>query len=320
MSYVFEQALEAAASVKSVAGDPEVGVILGSGLGNFCKRLSNPTVVPYGRIPNFPPARVEGHAGQLVFATVGGVRIAVLSGRVHYYEGYPLEKVTLGTRTLALLGISSMIVTNASGGIRDDLRPGNLMVISDHLNLMGTNPLIGPKDPRLGPRYPDMTQAYNEIVRNAIHEAGKKARVKLNEGIYAAISGPSYETPAEIRMLKGMGADAVGMSTVPEVIVANQMGVGVAGISCIANRAAGLSEHKLTHQEVMEETARASRRFGKLLTEALPIVAMAFRKVTAARKKKEEVSIEQQRSVGIRLSSKQRTRKKSRKKRSSSRR
>ena len=300
MTYVFEEALEAAASVKKVAGNPEVGVILGSGLGDFAQQLRNTEAVPYARIPNFPPARVGGHAGQLIFASHGGVRIAVLSGRIHHYEGYSLDKVTLGTRTLALLGIKALIVTNASGGIREDLTPGTLMMLGDHINLMGTNPLIGPKDPRLGHRFVDLTEAYDKGVRKALTRAGKMARVPLLEGVYAALSGPSYETPAEIRMLAHLGADAVGMSTVPEVIVANQMGVKVAGISCIANRAAGLGDHKLSHEEVMEVTERASKSFCKLLNKAIPLVAQAVRPKSARRRRRPR-SIQEQRSVGIRF-------------------
>ncbi|MFG0316819.1 MAG: purine-nucleoside phosphorylase [Planctomycetota bacterium JB042] len=298
MNYVFEEALEAAAAVKSVAGQPTVGIILGSGLGVFARQIKAPTVVPYTRIPNFPPARVEGHAGHLIFADIGGVRVAVLSGRVHYYEGYGLDTVTLGTRTLALLGIRAMIVTNASGGIRDDLAPGDLMVIEDHINLMGANALMGHWDPRLGARYPDMSAAYDPDVRSAILAAGKETRVKLQEGVYAAVSGPSYETPAEIRMLSRIGADAVGMSTVPEVTVATQMGVRAAGISCIANRAAGLSEHKLSHQEVMEETAKASRRFCKLLTAAIPLVDRAVARKPRSGESEKLDRIEEKRNVG----------------------
>ena len=300
MSYVFEQALEAAAAVKKVAGDPVVGVILGSGLGVFARQMKAPTVVPYTQIPNFPPARVEGHAGNLMFADLNGVRVAVLSGRIHYYEGYGLETVTLGTRTLALLGIRALVVTNASGGIREDLEPGDLMVIEDHVNLMGANALAGEWDPRLGPRYPDMSHAYDVKVRDAIHAAGEATRAKLQEGIYAAVSGPSYETPAEIRMLRTIGADAVGMSTVPEVTVANQMGVRVAGISCIANRAAGLSKHKLSHQEVMDETAKASRRFCKLLTAAIPRIADAVTDDRPKRDRRPKGPIEE-RNVGRRM-------------------
>lgn len=298
MNYVFEEALEAASAVKSVAGDPTVGIILGSGLGVFARQLKAPTVVPYTRIPNFPPARVEGHAGHLIFADIGGVRVAVLSGRVHYYEGYGLDTVTLGMRTLALLGIRALIVTNASGGIREDLEPGDLMVIQDHINLMGANALMGHWDPRLGARYPDMTTAYDPAVRDAILAAAKQTRVKLQEGVYAAVSGPSYETPAEIRMLGRLGADAVGMSTVPEVTVANQMGVRAAGISCIANRAAGLSKHKLSHQEVMDETAKASRRFCRVLTAAIPLVDAACA-VSAKKEEKGKLgAIEKKRNVG----------------------
>jgi purine-nucleoside phosphorylase len=300
MVYLFEQALEAASSVKRVAGEPTIGIILGSGLGRFAENLPNATIVPYTRIKHFPPARVEGHAGQLVFGDVGGVRIAVLSGRVHYYEGHGLETVTLPTRTLALLGIRALIVTNAAGGIRDDLNPGDLMTVEDHINLMGANPLQGPWDPRLGPRYPDMSEAYDPAVRSALHAAADKVGVPLKDGVYAAISGPSYETPAEIRMLRALGAHAVGMSTVPEVIVANQMGMAVGGVSCISNKAAGISKHRLSHREVMEETAQASERFIRLLGEAIPLIAKAVKpKPTKTGRRKK--SLREQRSVGLRL-------------------
>ncbi len=298
MSYVFEEALEAAASVKQAAGSPLVGVILGSGLGNFARRLPQPEVVPYTRIPNFPPARVEGHAGQLLFATLQGVRVAVLSGRVHYYEGYNLDTVTLGARTLGILGIKALIVTNAAGGIRDDLGPGQLMVVTDHINLMGVNPLAGPWDPRLGPRYPDMSSAYDPRLREAIHLASRRTRVPVAEGVYAAVSGPSYETPAEIRMLERLGADAVGMSTVPEAIAANQSGIRVAGISCISNKAAGKGRTRLSHREVMEETRRASSRFCSLLAAAIPLVAAAVAKRGRKAPAPHKPTIEERRSVG----------------------
>lgn len=274
-SYVFEEAQEAYAAVKKIAGAPQVGLILGSGLGGFAKLLKNARVVPYARIPNFPPARVEGHAGQLIFCTFRGVEIAVLAGRVHYYEGHALEEVTLPTRVLGLLGVKVLLVTNAAGGIAPALDPGDLMVITDHINLLGTNPLRGPKDPRLGPRFPDMTNAYHPLVRAALYEAADAARVPVKCGVYAALGGPSYETPAEIKMLATLGADAVGMSTVPEVIVANQMGMKVGGISCVANKAAGISPNKLSHEEVMETTQSAAKRFCKLLAEAIPLAAKA---------------------------------------------
>lgn len=307
MSYVFEEALEAAASVKRYAGDPVLGFILGSGLGVFAQRLREPFKVPYTRIPNFPPARVEGHAGQLVFAEVAGVRIAVLSGRVHYYEGYGLDTVTLPTRTLALLGVRGLVVTNAAGGIREDLTPGDLMVVTDHINLMGRNPLMGEWDPRLGPRHPDLTTAYDPALREAIHEAARRRGLELKDGVYAAMMGPSYETPAEIRMLDRIGADAVGMSTVPEVIVANQMGLSVAGISCIANRAAGLGGRRLSHAEVMQETAKAADRFCDLLFEAIPLLAEAL---PVEREAKERSAVSTAgRSVGRTIGKKKRGRK-----------
>ena len=302
--YVFENALEAAASVEAAAEKPVLGIILGSGLGDFARKLPGATRVPYVRIPNFPPARVEGHAGQLVFATLSGVRIAVLAGRVHLYEGHTLDAITLPTRTLGLLGIRGLIVTNAAGGIREDLAPGDLMAVSDHINMQGVNPLQGPWDPRLGQRHPDLSQAYDSAVRDAIHQAAKKARVKLKEGIYAAMCGPSYETPAEIRMLRTLGADAVGMSTVPEVIVANQMRIAVAGISCISNLAAGLSSDKLSHREVMDETTKASKRFIRLLNNAVPLVAEALKK----RKRKKATRTGEPVSVGERMSHGRRSR------------
>jgi len=299
MGYLFEQVQEAASAIEKKASHPLIGVILGSGLGGFAKRLPEPTRVPYTRIPNFPPARVEGHAGQLMFADFKGVRIAVLAGRVHFYEGYSLATVTLPTRVLALLGVRGLLVTNASGAIREDLEPGDLFAVQDHINLMGSNPLRGPRDPRLGPRFPDMTHAYDPEVRTALLEAAKRSGTPLKEGVYAAIGGPSYETPAEIRMLKTLGADAVGMSTVPEVIAANQMGLRVGGVSCVSNKAAGISKQRLSHQEVMDVANRAGDRFCNLLEEAIPLVAKAVEKDVRDRDRAE--SVESRRSVAARL-------------------
>ncbi len=300
MGYLFEQALEAASSLKRVAGEPRLGIILGSGLGRFAQNIPDAAVVPYTRIRNFPPARVEGHAGELFFGNLEGVRIAVLSGRVHFYEGHGIEAVTLPTRTLALLGIRALIVTNAAGAIREDLSPGDLMAVEDHINLMGVNPLTGPWDPRLGPRYPDMSAAYDPGVRSALHQAADQVKVTLKDGVYAGVSGPSYETPAEIRMLRSLGAHAVGMSTVPEVIVANQMGIKVGGVSCISNKAAGIAKHRLSHQEVMEETSRASERFIKLLTAAIPLLSKVVADSERARGKPKQ-SLREQRSIGLKL-------------------
>ncbi len=302
MGYLFETAQESAASVKAVAGDPLVGVILGSGFGPFAEKLPKPVVVPYTRIPNFPPARVEGHAGELLFATMKGVRVAVLSGRIHYYEGHDLDTVTLPTRVLALLGVRSLLVTNAAGGIRSDLQPGDLMAVEDHVNVMGMNPLRGPNDPRLGPRFPDMTEAYDGTVRAALHEAADSEGIALKDGVYAAVAGPSYETPAEVRMLERMGADAVGMSTVPEVVVANQMGLKVGAISCIANRAAGLSDQRLSHADVTREAERAAERFCRLLAAAIPVVANAVCAVDPENKSREQPA----RSVGAKMKNKKR--------------
>ncbi len=265
VSHAYEEALEASLAVREAARDPIVGLILGSGLGAFVRELEDAAVVPYGDIPNFPRVRAEGHAGELRFGHVGGVRVAVLSGRVHFYEGHGLDRVTLGARTLALLGVKALIVTNAAGGIRDDLDPGTLMLIEDHLNLMGTNPLIGHHDARLGARFPDMSEAYDRAARAALAAAAAERSIELASGVYAALSGPSYETPAEIRMLRTLGADAVGMSTVPEAIVARHMGIEVLGISCITNLAAGVLPRPLNHDEVLETAQRVRGRFLSLL-------------------------------------------------------
>jgi len=244
---------------------PIVGVILGSGLGDFADLLTDAVTVPYSEIPGFPASRVVGHAGKLVAGSVRGVPVAVLSGRVHFYEGHPMAAVVFPARVLGLLGCRDVIVTNAAGGIDKTFRAGDLMLITDHINAMGTNPLVGANEDDLGPRFPDMSDAYRKDLRAlALHVATHK-RIPLKRGVYVGLHGPSYETPAEIRMLRRWGANAVGMSTVPEVIALNQMGVGVLGISCITNMAAGVLPKKLAHSEVLETTARVKDRFVRLL-------------------------------------------------------
>jgi purine-nucleoside phosphorylase len=245
---------------------PLVGVILGSGLGDFADGVDERVTIPYGDIPGFPASAVVGHSGTLVAGTVRGVPTVVLSGRVHYYEGHPMPAVVFPARVLGLLGCRTVIVTNAAGGIDRSFRSGNLMLIEDHINAFGTNPLVGANDEDLGPRFPDMSDAYRKDLRKLALAVAKRQRILLKRGVYLGLHGPSYETPAEIRAFRTWGADAVGMSTVPEVIALNQMGVGVLGISCITNMAAGVLDRKLDHREVLETTRRVKGDFVRLLT------------------------------------------------------
>ena len=245
---------------------PLVGVVLGSGLGAWGDALESLTKVPYGDIPHMPRSSVVGHAGQLCLGRAGGVSVACLQGRVHLYEGHEPERVVFGVRLLAKLGCRAVLLTNAAGGIDAAFAPGDLMVITDHLNLTGKNPLSGPNLAALGPRFPDMTEAYDAGLRRAALEASRETDVPVQQGVYAALLGPTYETPAEIRMLRTLGASAVGMSTVPEVIALRHMGVRAAAISCVTNLAAGLSPTLLDHTEVEATAARTRDRFTKLLT------------------------------------------------------
>ena len=244
---------------------PLVGVILGSGLGDFADGVDGRVTIAYGDIPGFPASAVVGHSGTLVAGTVRGVPTVVLSGRVHYYEGHPMPAVVFPARVLGLLGCRTVIVTNAAGGIDKSFKSGNLMLIDDHINGFGTNPLVGANEEDLGPRFPDMSDAYRKDLRTLALAVAKRQRVALKHGVYIGVHGPSYETPAEIRAFRRWGADAVGMSTVPEVIALNQMGVGVLGISCITNMAAGVLEQKLEHKEVLETTQRVKGDFVRLL-------------------------------------------------------
>ena len=244
---------------------PAVGVILGSGLGDFTETMSETAVIPYDQIPGFPRSTVVGHSGQLVSGRVDGVPTVALAGRIHYYEGHPMSSVVLPARALALAGCRRVIVTNAAGGISTKLGVGDLMLISDHINAFGANPLIGAHDEALGPRFPDMSDAYSKELRELAHRAAATAGVTVKEGVYVGVHGPSYETPAEIRAFRTWGADAVGMSTVPEVIALVALGIGVVGISCITNMAAGVLPKKLDHREVLETTQRVKGEFVRLL-------------------------------------------------------
>ncbi|MCM3904843.1 MAG: purine-nucleoside phosphorylase [Pyrinomonadaceae bacterium] len=265
-SNLYARAEHAARTIRArTALDARIAVVLGSGLGGFAEEFDEAVRIPYTDIPGFAASTVAGHAGSLVIGKVGRVPVVAMQGRVHFYEGYSLEEVTFPIRTFKLLGIDTLLLTNAAGGINVQLSEGALMIISDHLNLMGSNPLRGPNDERFGPRFPDMTEVYSRELQETVVEEASVLGIEVRRGIYAALSGPSYETPAEIHMLRSFGADAIGMSTVPEAIVARQMGMNVLGISCITNMAAGISDGPINHEEVMEIGNRVRATFTQLL-------------------------------------------------------
>ena len=265
-SSLYARAEHAARTIRARTGEePRIAIVLGSGLGDFGNDFENAIAIPYQEIPGFPTSTVAGHAGQLVIGRINNVPVLAMQGRVHFYEGYSLEEVTFPLRTFKLLGIKKLVLTNAAGGIDVQLSQGALMLISDHLNLMGANPLRGPNDERFGPRFPDMSDVYSRELQQVAVEEARAMGIELRRGIYAALAGPSYETPAEIHMLRGFGADAVGMSTVPEAIVARQMGIEVLGISCITNMAAGLGNEPINHEEVVETGKQVRNTFAQLL-------------------------------------------------------
>jgi purine-nucleoside phosphorylase len=265
MSY-YDDVKEAADAIKArVREIPRIAVVLGSGLGDFAGSLADAASMPYEELPHWPASRVIGHEGRLVVGRARSRTIAALAGRVHAYEGHDLRTVTFAVRVLGLLGVKVLILTNAAGGVNTGFAAGALMVIDDHINLLGSNPLVGPNDDRFGPRFPDMTQVYSPRLRKIADEAGRDVDLTLPHGVYVALLGPSYETPAEIRYLRTIGVDAVGMSTVPEAIVARHMGIEVLGISCISNMAAGVLPKPLHHDEVMETTRRVRSQFIALL-------------------------------------------------------
>jgi len=252
-----------------VAVEAQIAIVLGSGLGDFAEEFENAVSLPYREIPGFVSSTAQGHVGSLVVGKVGGVPVLAMQGRVHYYEGYTLEEVTFPIRTFKVLGIKTVILTNAAGGIDVQLTQGALMVISDHLNLMGVNPLRGANDERFGPRFPDMSEVYSRELQELATEEARSLGITARRGIYAALAGPNYETPAEIHMLRATGADAVGMSTVPEAIVARHMGMKVLGLSCITNMAAGISEAPINHDEVIETGQRVRETFTQLLRRVI---------------------------------------------------
>jgi purine-nucleoside phosphorylase len=252
---------------------PEIGLVLGSGLGAFADELTEATRIPYSQIPSFPPSTAIGHAGQMVIGRAAGIPVAAMQGRVHLYEGHSASEVAFPTRVLGRMGIRALILTNAAGGINLEYKQGALVVLSDHINLQGQNPLVGPNDERFGPRFPDMTQAYYKPYRALALEAAGTLGKTVHEGVYAALLGPSYETPTEIRYLRAIGADLVGMSTIPEVIVARQMGIKILAISCVTNMAAGILDKPLNHEEVLETGRRVQGDFVALLKAVLPGIA-----------------------------------------------
>jgi purine-nucleoside phosphorylase len=268
-------ACKAVVQKKAPGFTPKLGIILGSGLGAFADSLERATVIDYGELPDFPTSSVHGHAGRLVLGYRGATPIVAMQGRVHFYEGYAPWQVAFPARVLGRLGIKHLTVTNAAGGINAGFQVGDLMAITDHLNLAGFNPLIGKNVEALGPRFPDMSHAYTPAALEVLRGAARKEGVHLREGVYVSLAGPSYETPAEIRMLRTLGGDAVGMSTVPEVIVAAHMGLQVTGISCITNLAAGISKHKLSHDEVSETANLVTGTFQRLLGRFLDDLAPA---------------------------------------------
>lgn len=248
---------------------PEMGLILGSGLGVLAGDINNKVEIDYEDIPDFPVSTVEGHAGKLVLGKLEGKNVVAMQGRFHYYEGYSMQEITMPVRVMKLLGIDRMIVTNAAGGINRNFNPGDFMIITDHINLMGDNPLIGENHKEFGPRFPDMSEAYDKNLRKVAEKTAREESLVVRNGVYAGMSGPSFETPTEIRKLRKDGADAVGMSTVPEVIVANHMNIDVLGISCITNMAAGILLQPLSHEEVIEITEKVKPEFKKLVRTIL---------------------------------------------------
>ena len=267
---LYERAEHATRVIRSrISVEPRIALVLGSGLGGFADEFEEAVAIPYEDIPGFVRSTAQGHAGRLVVGKIDSVPVLAMQGRVHYYEGYSLEEVTFPVRTFGLLGVKTLVLTNAAGGIDVQLTQGVLMVISDHVNLMGVNPLRGPNDERFGPRFPDMSAVYSPELQELVVDEAKAIGAEVRRGVYGGLSGPSYETPAEIHLLRALGADAVGMSTVPEAIVARHMGLEVLGISCITNMAAGISDEPINHEEVMATGDRVRETFAELLRRVI---------------------------------------------------
>ncbi len=266
---VYEHARKAAAYIKEQGvGEVEVGLILGSGLGELADEITDRVVIQYTDIPSFPISTVEGHEGQIVYGKLGGKKVLALQGRFHYYEGYSMNTVTFPIRVMSALETESLIVTNAAGGVNTDFTPGDLMLIKDHINFFGTNPLIGPNDPKFGPRFPDLSVAYDAEYRSHAEAVAEELDIELKHGVYFGVTGPTYESPAEVKMIRALGGDSVGMSTVPEVIVARHAGIRVVGISAITNYAAGMGK-ELNHEDVIEVSAQIRVTFKEFITNLL---------------------------------------------------
>ncbi len=263
------ESLRAAADFLRKLGEPEVAVVLGSGLGDVLP-IEDERVVRFTEVPGFPAPTAPGHKGEIAIGVLGEKEVLVQRGRLHYYEGYSPEEVVFPVRTYALLGVKVLVLTNAAGGIAEGLAPGDLVLIRDHINMLGFNPLRGPNPEELGPRFPDMTHAYDPELRRIAHEVALELGIELREGVYLATMGPSYETPAEIRAFRALGADLVGMSTVPEVIAARHAGMRVLAVSCVTNLAAGIAKHPLSHEEVLEIGRRKAAELGRLLAKLIP--------------------------------------------------
>ena len=278
LPHIYEQATDAAAFISArTQANPSVAVVLGSGLGAFASTLEDAVAIPFGEIPHFPQSTVPGHSGRLLIGTLRATPVAVMQGRVHAYEGYSSAEVTFPIRVLSRLGVRGIVLTNGAGGIRASYSQGDLVLISDHINFTGHNPVAGPNEERFGPRFFDMTEAYSRRLRQAAHAAANENGQTLQEGIYLSLLGPSFETPAEIRAFRTWGADLVGMSTVQETIVARHMGMEVLGISCVTNMAAGIQGEPLSHEEVMETGRRVEVRLAGLLAKLLPEMARIVR-------------------------------------------
>lgn len=269
---IYERAEEAARFINSKCGSrkPRIAVVLGSGLGGVADAVEEAVEIPYDEIPNFPVSTVEGHAGKLIMGSLGGVDVLLMKGRFHFYEGYSMQEITLPVRVFSLLDIKSLILTNAAGGTAKHLSPGTLMIIKDHINLMGDNPLYGTNDLRFGVRFPDMTSIYTPAYIEITKEAAREMNLELAEGVYLALRGPSYETPAEVRMFAGLGGDALGMSTVPEAIVARHSNMKILAFSCITNYAAGMSGEEIYHGEVMDVGNKAGKQLAELIIRIIP--------------------------------------------------
>lgn len=262
-----DQAIAHIHSIKKT--NPKVGVILGSGLGDFVDKMENKTIIPYNDIPHFKKVTVKGHDGKLILGSVKGVEVVALQGRFHVYEGHDMEDVVFPVRLLAKLGIDILVLTNAAGGVNLSYSPGDLVILTDHLNLTGKNPLIGPNDDSIGPRFPDMSNTYHPELVKILKETADELKVKTQLGVYAGVLGPTYETPAEIKMFRILGGDVVGMSTVPEAIVANHIGLKICGISCVTNMGAGIVNQKLNHDDIKDEALKVMDNFTSLLNHSI---------------------------------------------------